>query len=238
MRRPKIAIPEINQQINRYRNVLSEVGLEPIAISLRSEPLGKDACQEFMDYSEFRVEEFDGLLLPGGGDIHPSRFGEEDCGSRNISEILDELQLNMLDAFVKAGKPVLGICRGIQVINVYFGGSIIQDLPDADFHIVSNEEEPDRIHSCRAMEGSWLAELYGTHFVHNSYHHQAVGRLGEGLVADSFCPEDGVVEALHHNTLPIYGLQWHPERMTLEMRREDTVDGMPVLRFFAGLLKQ
>ena len=236
MRKPRIAIPEINQQIDHYRKVLIEVGMEPVAVSLRSEPLKKEACQEFLDYSEFRVEEFDGLLLPGGGDIHPSRFGQEDCGSRNISEVLDELQLNVLDAFVKAGKPVLGICRGIQVINVYFGGTLIQDLPDASFHI-GEDEEPDRVHSCTVREGSWLAELYGTSFLHNSIHHQAVGRLGEGIVADSYCPDDGVVEALHHTSLPVYGLQWHPERMCLSLKREDTVDGLPVMQYFGSLVR-
>ena len=236
MRKPRIAIPEINQKLDNYRKALLEAGLDPVAVSLREEPLKEEACREFLDYSEFRAEDFDGLLLPGGGDIHPSRFGQEDCGSRNISEKLDELQLNVMDAFVKAGKPILGICRGIQVINVYFGGDLIQDLPDASFHI-GREDEPDRIHACTAEEGSWLAKLYGTAFVHNSIHHQAVGRLGEGLIADGICPEDGVVEALHHRTLPVYGLQWHPERMCMDCKRADTVDGLPVIQFFADQIK-
>jgi putative glutamine amidotransferase len=151
-----------------------------------------------------------------------------------ILDALDELQFSMLDDFVKKRKPVLGICRGYQVINVYFGGTMIQHLPTA-FRHARALDEPDKVHRCIANETSWLAQLYGTIFSHNSAHHQAMDRSGTGLVIDSRCLEDGTVEAVHHETLPIYGVQWHPERMCLENERTDTVNGLPVFQFFSKI---
>lgn len=231
MRRPRIAIPEIDQNVKNYVNAVFAAGMEPIVISLQTEQVNQKFQQEYLDYSEFRADAYDGLLLPGGGDIDPVRYGQENHGSIMIMEALDELQFAILEDFVRCGKPVLGICRGHQVINVYFGGTLIQHLPTAVRH--SRElDEPDKVHRCIAKEDSWLARLYGIKFSHNSAHHQAVDCPGEGLVIDSYCLEDGTVEAMHHSTLPIYSVQWHPERMCLELEREDTVNGLPVMEFF------
>lgn len=234
MKRPRIAIPEINQDVKNYTRAVLAAGMEPVVISVQTEQVRQNYQQEYLDYSEFRAEAYDGLLIPGGGDINPARYGQENQGSIMIMDALDELQLNMLDDFVKSGRPVLGICRGHQVINVYFGGTMIQHLPTA-FRHARGLNEPDKVHRCIAEEGSWLAKLYGVEFPHNSAHHQAVDRLGEGLEADSRCLEDGTIEALHHLTLPIYGVQWHPERMCLALERDDTVNGLPILQFFCRL---
>jgi putative glutamine amidotransferase len=237
MRRPRIAIPEIDQNVRNYTRAVREAGMEPIVISVQSMQIRQKYQQEYLDYSDFRVESYDGLLLPGGWDINPARYGQENAGSKEIVDALDELQLSMLDRFVKTGRPVLGICRGCQLINVYFGGTLIQHLPNAYRHFC-DEEQKDRVHNCIAAEDSWLAELYGTVFPHNSAHHQAVDRPGEELVIDSYCLEDGTVEALHHQSLPVYGVQWHPERMCLELEREDTVDGFAVFQYFCGICEQ
>lgn len=234
MKRPRIAIPEINQNVKNYTRAVLAAGMEPVVISVQSEQVQQNFQQEYLDYSVFRVEAYDGLLIPGGGDINPARYGQENQGSTMIVDALDELQFAMLDDFVKSGKPVLGICRGHQIINVYFGGTMIQHLPTA-FRHARNLDEPDKVHCCTAREGSWLAKLYGTEFWHNSAHHQAVDRLGEGLVTDSRCLEDGTVEAIHHQTLPVYGVQWHPERMCLEWERDDTVNGLPVMQYLCRL---
>ncbi len=228
---PRIAIPEINQDVRNYTGAVAAAGMEPVVISVQSEQMKKNYQQEYLDYSEFRVKAYDGLLIPGGWDINPCRYGEENRGSIMIMDALDELQFSMLDDFVTVGKPVLGICRGFQIINVYFGGTMIQHLSTAFRHF-RKLDEPDKAHGCIAAEGSWLAKLYGTKFTHNSAHHQAVDRLGEGLVIDSRCDKDGTVEALHHTSLPIYAVQWHPERMCLELTRDDTVNGLPVFQFF------
>lgn len=234
MKRPRIAIPEIDQNIKNYTRAVLAAGMEPVAVSVQSEQVRQKFQQEYLDYSEFKAEAYDGLLIPGGGDINPRRYGQENRGSTMIIDALDELQFAVLDDFVKSGKPILGICRGHQVINVYFGGTLIQHLPTAFRH--SRElDEPDKVHQCIAEENSWLAKLYGTEFFHNSAHHQAVDRPGEGLVIDSHCLEDGTVEAMHHSSLPIYSVQWHPERMCLALEREDTVNGISVMQFFCRL---
>ena len=80
------------------------------------------------------ISSYDALLLPGGGDIDPVLFGQLNCGSRFFDPVLDRLQLSVLKAFVYEKKPVLGICRGMQLINIFFGGDIHKDLPSADRH--------------------------------------------------------------------------------------------------------
>ena len=234
MRRPRIAVPEIDQDMTNYTRALFAAGMDPVVISVQMEQLKLKVLQEYLDYSEFRVENYDGLLIPGGGDINPARYGQKLNGSFMILDALDDLQFNILDAFVKAKKPVLGICRGCQIINVYFGGSLIQHLPTAFRH--SHElDEDDRIHGCLAEKGSWISSLYGTEFTHNSSHHQAAQRLGEGLAVDAVCQEDGVIETLHHTLLPVYGVQWHPERLCLAHKWENAVNGLPVFCFFSRL---
>lgn len=176
----------------------------------------------------------DGLLLAGGGDMEPARFGQADCGSREIDPARDRAELALLDAFCAAGKPVLAICRGLQVVNVWLGGDLIQDLgPLVPRH---RREEGDQIHPVRAGEGSLLRRLYGPAFAVNSAHHQALGRLGRGLSAAARA-EDGTVEAAEHESLPLIAVQFHPERMTGALARVDTVDGGPIFRAFLDMVR-
>lgn len=175
----------------------------------------------------------DGLLLPGGGDIHPARFGQENAGSRDIDEALDQAQLAILDAFVQAEKPVLGICRGHQLVNVYFGGDLIQDLPTASDHMA--RERVDSVHPVRVEPGTALYGLYGPDAAVNSSHHQGLGRLGAGLRAAAFAP-DGVIEAAEHRRLPILAVQFHPERMVPGRDRPATAEGAPVFALFRRML--
>ena len=143
------------------------------------------------------------------------------------------MQMSALDAFVKAEKPVFGICRGHQLINVFLGGTLIQDLPQAQTHSRCGASV-DKVHVVRSESGSLLHALYGERFSVNSAHHQAIERLGEGLVITQWAP-DGVIEAVEHTTLPVFSVQWHPERMCLERARNDTVDGSLVIRYFLKL---
>lgn len=177
---------------------------------------------------------YDGLLLAGGDDLDPGLFGQEDRGSRGIDWARDEAELALLEAFFGAGKPVLAICRGHQVVNVWLGGDLIQDLDPslAPFH---GGGEEDRVHPVQAAEGSVLHRLYGPVFAVNSSHHQALGRLGRGLTAAARS-EDGVVEAVEHDSLPLISVQFHPERMTGKKARSDTVDGGAIFRAFLDMV--
>ncbi len=178
--------------------------------------------------------DYDGLVLPGGGDIAPALFGAENHGSRNIDEALDRLQLKILDGFLKAGKPVLGICKGMQLLNVYFGGTILQDLPEHS-RLVHAYDKKDRIHPTKAARGTFLEQLYGRTPVTNSAHHQGVSLLGEGLRAAQYS-HDFVVEGIYHERLPVFGVQWHPERMCLTFANVRMHDGGEVLRYFLSKL--
>ncbi len=233
----RIAVPEIGQNMRNYVNALKGVGAEPVIVSVRREHTEKTAQQEYLDFSEFRAENYDGMLLPGGGDIEPRRYGQENNGSVYIDPALDTLQLCALDACVKNGVPVMGICRGHQLINVYFGGDLIQNIPTASQHAIYRLDQPDQRNVSHANHGSWIAQLYGTTFAHNSAHHQAVDRPGKGLVVDARCQEDGVVEAMHHESLPVISVQWHPERMCFDLSRPDTVDGSEVLQYFLNMCR-
>ena len=175
----------------------------------------------------------DGLLLCGGGDIDPARYGQADQGSQPPDPVRDQAELELFHAFLQAGKPIFGICRGMQLINVALGGTLVQDLPPLvrPFH---GGGEADCVHPIRAAEGSLLHRLYGPVFPVNSSHHQAVDRLGSGLIATAW-GESGFVEGLEHPSLPIFAVQFHPERMSFARRRPDTVDGAPLFTHFFSL---
>lgn len=175
-----------------------------------------------------------GLLLCGGGDIEPHRYGQENAGSKNFEPLRDEMEFQLVKDFMGAGLPILGICRGLQVLNAALGGTLIQDLPTAPTH-AWEESTGDKQHLVQAQENSFLCKLYGREFPVNSAHHQGAGQIAPGLQIAAQAP-DGVIEALCCPEKKVYALQWHPERMMLARRREDTVDGAPIFQFFAGLL--
>lgn len=174
---------------------------------------------------------YDGLILPGGGDIDPRLFGQLNCGSRAFDPVLDRLQLAIVHAFVLDKKPILGICKGMQLINIYFGGDICQDLPTGSEHEYIGK---DQIHKTTAASGSYLFQLYGKSFSVNSAHHQGVDLPGQGI---SYIQSagDGVIEGLSHAFLPVLGVQWHPERMCFEKKRPDTADGSLLLDYFFSM---
>lgn len=176
----------------------------------------------------------DGLILCGGSDIHPGRYGEEIDGSVDIDLARDEVEFALLEAYIKAGKPILGICRGHQLINVFFGGSLWQDIPEAALHTRKNGR--DAAHTVNAIPDSVVGRLYGERFAVNSSHHQALKAVGKGLRVTARW-EDSRIEAIEHETLPIIGVQWHPERMCFRHKREDTVCGEALLRYFIDLCR-
>lgn len=179
--------------------------------------------------------EYDGLLLTGGGDIRPDLYAPKDEGSADIDYDRDLAELELLGAFLSLGKPVLGICRGHQIINVGLGGTLRQHIGDdlCRFHRRSDDHPGDKVHSVYSAENSWYRETFGTVFSVNSSHHQAIDTLGSGLTA-VLTSESGIIEAVEHAFFPLISTQFHPERMTGENARPDTIDGKAIFdRFIA-----
>lgn len=167
------------------------------------------------------------LLLPGGGDIAPILFGQTDHGSRQIDTELDILQLKALALFIEQKKPVLGICKGLQIINVHFGGDIRQHIDTADRHKWTGRDQTHLVYHSALNHNDFFYELYGNSTLVNSAHHQAVDRLGEGLVC-ACRADDNVIEGLFHAFLPLFAVQWHPERFWAQ-------GGESLFRYFISL---
>ena len=164
------------------------------------------------------VNTFDGFLFTGGPDIHPFYFGEETqahCG--NVCLRRDSMELTLLKLVMKARKPILGICRGIQLLNVALGGDIYQDIPSQfpqEFPVAHTQPFDYVIpsHKVDVVPGTLLARLTGCETLQvNSMHHQACRRLAPGLTACGYA-SGGLIEAVEKPDYPFFlGVQWHPE---------------------------
>ena len=172
----------------------------------------------------------DALLFPGGGDIAPALFGQQNRGSRNIDTELDLLQLRTFQLALKHGLPILGICKGMQLINVGLGGTLIQNLTTASFH---TNPDMDIYHPTVTAAGSFLHKLYGEHPLVNSRHHQAVDKPGDRLIPIQWCPIDHCIEAVIHENLPVLGVQWHPERLNPD---QTSLTGFPLFQYFLSFV--
>lgn len=185
-------------------------------------------------YCPSEWEGFDGLILCGGNDVDPQYYEEPFNGAVDIDAKRDAAEMRLIQKFIDAGKPILGICRGHQILNVFFGGSLVQHLENTDQH--RNGNDFYITHTIRAEKDSLAAQMYGTKFTVNSSHHQAIKRPGKDIRVTAWAGE--VPEAFEHTKLPVYGFQWHPERMCFSERREDTVNGAEVFHFFVALCRE
>jgi putative glutamine amidotransferase len=169
------------------------------------------------------AEELDGVLFTGGPDIGPERYGEAPSETVEVVAERDEVEFKVFDAFYGARKPILGVCRGAQLMNVFFGGSLIQDIPsEADasgrnyLRHTRGDVRGTPVHGVTTVGGTRLAEILGGSFRVNSIHHQAARKPGEGLVVAAFS-EDGLIEGVERPGYPfMVGVQWHPESLDEE----------------------
>jgi len=162
--------------------------------------------------------ELDGLVLMGGSDVCPESYGETALRPEwNGDRIRDDYEIALLSAFMDEGKPVLGVCRGAQVINVALGGTLYQDIATQLPHALNHRDwsiYADNCHATSLVPGTRLAALYpGSPLVKtNSIHHQAVKDLGRDLVVEAYSEPDRVVEALRYTGGSyVFAVQWHPE---------------------------
>jgi putative glutamine amidotransferase len=161
----------------------------------------------------------DGLLMTGGGDVHPSHYGSdvELNQLKGVDGRRDAFELDLVDRALEINLPILGVCRGMQLVNVYLGGSVIVDLVSAGYNNHASAGEDEVSHEVIVAPGSLLGNMTRSEqLVVNSSHHQAVGRLGNGLMVGAASP-DGVTESAEwivKDRMPFLLLvQWHPERM-------------------------
>lgn len=179
----------------------------------------------------------DGIIFTGSAcDITPSLYGQENRKAAQCDAALDQQELQLFKAFSQKNKPIFGICRGHQVINVALGGTLLQDIPEEVPGLTVHEKvykEETVFHPVTAKEGSLFARFFGTAFMTNSYHHQGIKDCGQGLIP-TVTTEDGIIEAVEHESRPIFSVQWHPERMIGQEQTELT-DMMPLFRHFVLL---
>ncbi|WP_163725642.1 gamma-glutamyl-gamma-aminobutyrate hydrolase family protein [Mycolicibacterium psychrotolerans] len=153
-----------------------------------------------------RLAHFDGVLLPGGADVEPERYGADpDARTHDTVAFQDEFDLAVTRAVLELDLPALAICRGMQILNVALGGTLVQHVEETD------TVHHNAIHPVSVSAGSRLHAIVGTETIDvSSYHHQALARLAPELTATAVA-SDGVIEAAEHRRADIIAVQWHPE---------------------------
>jgi putative glutamine amidotransferase len=180
----------------KYLEYVESVGFTPIIL-----PIDKD-INELLALC-------DCFLLTGGNDLDPTYYHEENKSSYSVDKRMDELDFKVIEYAVKHNVPVLGICRGLQAINVYFKGTLHQDLENKEHNKKEGKQEFIIDNKSR-----FFSKCFDDKTLINSYHHQGIKKLGEGLI-DAGRSYD-LIEAIEHETLDIYAVQWHPERLNDE----------------------
>ena len=193
-----------------YVNALEGAGLIPLIIP----PLSR------ADSAAAILDSVDGLVLTGGGDIDPARYGQQPHEKvRSVNVERDTTEATLIEAAKARGTPVLAICRGIQMLNVALGGTLVQDIPSqVGTRIAHDEDTPRdlRSHEITIEPDSLIARAVGTtHCTVNSFHHQSVDRVANGMHVTARSP-DGVIEGIEPDEKDwwVLAVQWHPEEMT------------------------
>ena len=172
--------------------------------------------------------EFDALIIPGGKHVHPSFYGAEvECDKHGFDQDLDQFEIILVRMFVDARKPILGLCRGCQLVNVALGGTLKQDVGMDHYHDAARETILAEDFSLRDTFGETVKTLH--------YHHQAVDQLAPDLIVTMTDAEDGTIEGYMHRTLPIVAFQFHPDRMYVKDDPDIVETGRIFMDFFFDL---
>lgn len=196
-----------NATPQRIVNAVTDAGALPMVLPLSDS-----------ENAELYVSKVDAVILTGGSDVDPLLFGEEpSLKIQNTEPHRDEFELAIIKAARKQNKPILGICRGLQLLNVAFGGTIYQDLSYYDGLEIKHVQPTPydaKVHSVKFEETSFLSGVFGTENAVNTLHHQAVKDLAEIFRPVAWAP-DGVIEAIESQDegSKIIGVQWHPEEL-------------------------
>ena len=214
-RKPLIGVPgrrKIGNQVQGFEGTLDVIAMDvyltdyslgilqagglPVNLAIDADPA---------DY----VIHLDGVLLTGGADIDPGQYGHHPDGNGGYENERDAFELDLLAAALDADLPVLGVCRGLQILNVHLGGTLHQHVPS---HSRYDTPIDQTVHSVRLEPGSCVFGLYGATAEVNSLHHQAVDTLGHGLVVTGRA-DDGTIEAIELAERQVVAVQWHPEML-------------------------
>lgn len=184
-----------------YAEKLGALGAMPVFVTRESDPAGLTGC-------------IDGLVLAGGLDVDPRLYGSKPTAhSTLLDPEQDEFEIALTREAVERGIPILGTCRGHELLNVAFGGTLREHLEgeSGPHHRRIVYPMVDRGHRVEIVEGSAMHELYGSSAEVNSFHHQAIDRVGDGIRAIASAEDDDVIEAIELEGGDAIGVQWHPE---------------------------
>jgi putative glutamine amidotransferase len=224
MRRPLIGLTSYAQQVQFGRNDMMAAMLPMSYVKAVHATGGRAVLVTPDDPGTDVLESLDGIVFTGGGDVDPVAWQAERHWATEVDEVRDAAELMLMRAALETDLPVLGVCRGMQVMAVATGGSLHQHLPDLVGHerhrasqgtdpLAANASDYGR-HDVVVDEDSKAHGLFGRTLTVNSFHHQAVADPGE-FVPVGWCPDDRVVEVLEHPGRRFaFGVQWHPERTT------------------------
>ena len=227
-RQPKVLILDCSDTVDKYRMkaYLRKAGFSVSVV--------KDVVR-VNERKDTKVSSYDGLVIPGGKSVNPCFYHSKKTNSHSRfgRKENDRIQIDAVREFKKAGKPVLGICRGSQLVNVALGGTLIQCIGREHDHY-GGKKRPVRI-----KKNSWLYYRFGNSQTVVHSHHQNVKKLGKDLIATQWDKKEGNVEGYEHKTLPIFGLQWHPDKWKGRSGRNRTyVTGLETFREFRSICQQ
>lgn len=188
----------VGKKLKAYEDAIRAGGMEPVPAFVGD---------------SISLNDIDGLLLMGGSDVNPKQYGEERRAETDEpDDERDEAELRLIDEAIAKDLPILGICRGLQILNVYHGGTLIQHLAPSEPHDIETEDKGAPAHEVAIEPDSKLAQIAGTvRWRVNSRHHQVASKIGEQLRVTARAG-DGMVEAIEREDKPfVLAVQWHPE---------------------------